>query len=93
MTDTIENQIRKALSECADGRMSLDDFRAWFVPLSANIESSQEPEAAELAHRIDGILAEASSGGWIEDELFEELTALSAAVQFAASRPHETRRR
>jgi len=87
MAETIENQIRKALSECAEGRMSLDDFRARFVPLSANIESSQEPEAAELAHRIDGILAEASSGGWTEEELLEELTGPFVAHSFAGS-PH-----
>jgi hypothetical protein len=73
MTDTIENQIRKARWECAKGRMSLDAFRAWFVPLSWNIEESAEPQAIELAHHIDGILAEASSGGWTEDELLEEL--------------------
>ncbi len=55
--------------------MSLDAFRAWFVPLSANMEQSGEPQAIELAHRLDGILAEASSGGWTENELLEELKA------------------
>jgi hypothetical protein len=75
MTDTIENQIRRALWECAKERMSLGEFRAWFVPLSANIEQSGEPHAMELAHHIDGMLAEASSGGWTEIELLEELKA------------------
>jgi hypothetical protein len=75
MTDTIENQIRKALWECANGRTSLDVFRAWFVPLSGNIEQSGEPQAVELAHHLDGILAEASSGSWTENELLEELKA------------------
>jgi hypothetical protein len=75
MDDHLENQIRKSLWECANGSMSLDDFRSWFVPLSWNIEESREPQAIELAHRIDGILAEASSAGWTEDELLEELTS------------------
>lgn len=72
MTDTIENQIRKALWECPKGRMSLDAFRAWFVPLSSNIEQSGEPRAIELAHHVDGVLAEASSGGWTENELLNQ---------------------
>src|ERR1700733_1170233 len=75
MTETIENQIRTALWECANGRRSLDAFRAWFVPVSSNIEQSGEPPAIGLAHHIDGVLAEASSGGWTEDELLEELKA------------------
>jgi hypothetical protein len=73
MADTIEIQIRKALFECAKGRISVDAFRAWFVPVSGNIEESGEPQAVELAHHLDGILAEASSGGWPENELLEEL--------------------
>ena len=75
MAEHLENQIRKALGECANGRMSLDEFRARFVPLSSNIEESGEPQAIELAHHIDGILAEASSAGWSEDELHEELAS------------------
>lgn len=85
MADTTESQIRKALSACAEKRMSLDEFRAWFVPLSASIENSEEPDAVELAHQVDGILAEASSGSWTEDELFEELTSPFVAPSFAES--------
>jgi hypothetical protein len=73
MTDNLQDQIRNALWECAQQRMSLDDFRVWFVPLSCNIEGSGEPEAVELAHQIDGILAEASSAGWSDAEISEEL--------------------
>ena len=73
MADNLEEQIRNALWECAQHRMSLDDFRAWFVPLSCDIEGSGEPQAVELAHQIDGILAEASSAGWSEEEISEEL--------------------
>lgn len=85
MPDTVENQIRKALWECAYGHMSLDAFRACFVPLSWNIEESGEPLAIALAHDLDGILAEASSGGWTEDELLEELRSPFVANALAES--------
>lgn len=74
MAERLEDQIRQALWQCSVERMSLDDFRAWFVPRSLNIEECGEPAAIELAHRIDGILAEASSAGWSDDELREELS-------------------
>jgi hypothetical protein len=73
MYESIETQIRKSLWELAMSQMSLDGFRDWFVPISWNIEKTREPEAIELAHYIDGVLAEASSGAWTEDELREEL--------------------
>jgi hypothetical protein len=75
MNDSIEAKIRRALLECSERRLSLDEFRAWFVPLSWNIEESGDPQAMELAHQIDGILAEASSGGWTEEQLCEQLTS------------------
>jgi hypothetical protein len=74
MDNTVESQIRQALWKYAERRESLDEFRAWFVPLSWNIEESGELAAIELAHHIDGILAEASSGGWTDEELHEELS-------------------
>jgi hypothetical protein len=65
--------------------MSLDAFRAWFVPLSWNIEESGEPQAIQLAHHVFGILAEASSAGWTDEELHEELASPSVAIPFAES--------
>jgi hypothetical protein len=58
----LDIQILVELRKCVDQRLSMDEFRAWFVPLSLEIERSGEPRAIELAHYIDGILAEASSG-------------------------------
>jgi len=63
--------------------MSLDEFRAWFVPISWNIEESNEPQAIELAHRLDSVLAEASSGAWTEEQLHEELAGPFVADSFA----------
>jgi hypothetical protein len=66
-------QILGELRKCVDRRLSMDEFRAWFVPLSLEIERSGQPPAIELAHRLDGILAEASSANWSEDDLRQEL--------------------
>jgi len=79
----LENQIRKALWEYASNRVSLDEFRSRFVPISWDIEKSQDAAAIKLAHHIDGILAEASTAGWTEEELHEELRGSVAAMPFA----------
>jgi hypothetical protein len=78
MARQFENQIREALGRVANNHLSLDDFRNWFVPVSWNIEGSGEPEAIDLAHRIDGVLAEASAVGWSEQDIREELSTLFA---------------
>jgi hypothetical protein len=70
-------QILGQLQDCADRRLSLDDFRAWFVPRSLAIEESGQAEAIELAHRLDGILAEASAAGWSEADLCQEIAGVA----------------
>ena len=83
MSETIENQIRQKLWSYANEKVSLDEFRAWFVPLSWNIEDSREPQAIQLAHQIDGILAEASSADWTEADIYEELSRPFLVSAFA----------
>lgn len=43
------------------------------MPVSIHVNESQDGEAIELAHRIDGILSEASSAEWSEEDIHEEL--------------------
>jgi hypothetical protein len=74
MENTIESKIWNALWKYAERDTSLDEFRSWFVPVSWNIEESGEAAAIELAHHIDGILSEASSGEWTEEQLHQELS-------------------
>jgi hypothetical protein len=83
MSATIENQIRQELWKYAQGKLSLDEFRAWFVSVSWNIEHSHEPQAIQLAHQIDGILAEASSADWGDADIYEELSRPFLASPFA----------
>ena len=79
----LEKQICEALSQYASRRKSFDDFVQWFVPISCNIDASADAEAIELAHYIDGILAEASSSQWSEEDLHEELARPFVAARFA----------
>ncbi len=76
MTEHLEMKILEALWKLGHRQSSLDDFRGWFVPVSCNFEpSSKHPLATDWVHWIDGVLAEASSGGWSEEEILQELTA------------------
>lgn len=76
MHEPLGHQIGRRLSDFVDGRTCLQDFRKWFVPLSITIEESGDDAATALAHEIDGLLAEASSAGWTEEDLKEELASL-----------------
>jgi len=69
----LETEIAYALSNCVDKRLSLEEFQQWFVPISVDIESSGNQEAIDLVYRIDGVLAEASSGEWADKDILEEL--------------------
>ena len=51
----------------------LSALQEWFVPVSISIEQTGTPSAIRLAYQIDGLLAEASSAGWDEEELRAEL--------------------
>lgn len=82
----LESQVRKTLWEYLSRRTSLDEFRASFVPISLDIEKSGDAQAMQLAHHIDGLLAEASSASWTEEELCEELAGSFAASGKALDR-------
>jgi hypothetical protein len=69
-------QILVELRKCVDQNLSLDAFRQWFVPLSLDIEQSGEPDAIELVHHLDGVLAEASSAEWSDADLREEMARI-----------------
>lgn len=73
MPVSLETEIANAVLKCVDGSLPLEEFRRWFVPMSLDIELSGNQEAIDLVYRIDGLLAEASSGKWSEDEIREEL--------------------
>jgi hypothetical protein len=53
----LENQIREALAHYAHRDMTFDEFLQWFVPIACNLDPTEDAEAIELVHRIDGLLA------------------------------------
>src|SRR5580693_3740489 len=69
-------QILVELRKCVDQGLSLDAFRQWFVPLSLDIEQSGEPNAIELVHHLDGVLAEASSAEWSDVDLRDQMARI-----------------
>jgi hypothetical protein len=77
MLSSIECDIHRHLSEYLDGKMSLADFQAWFVPATWNIHLTGEPGAQELAYEIDHRIAEFTSGHRTEDDLRALLMSLT----------------
>jgi hypothetical protein len=73
MALTVKPQIQRAVLAYLGARISLDEFRERFVPLSLNVERSKDLSAIQLAHRLDGVLGEASSAGWGEKDIRQEL--------------------
>ena len=69
----LEAKILGRLLKYVAGLDSLESFEQWFVPISVDIERSGDARAIALVHRIDGILAEASSADWSQQALREEL--------------------
>jgi hypothetical protein len=88
MSDHLDLEILHELWKCSHGDLSIEDFQAWFAPISLDVEQSGQPEAIELAHRVEGVLAEASSGGWSEDELLQEIVEI---VRYSARSIGENR--
>jgi hypothetical protein len=77
----MRDQIRIRIDCCVSSQDSLDLFREWFVPVSWDIEQTGDLEAKALAYRIDGLLGEASSAHWTDDQLRAELANATRVVE------------
>ena len=62
-------EIREKLAEFLAGRISLDDFKEWFIPATWDIEQSRDSLVYELVAEIHLKLGEFSNDHWTEDEL------------------------
>jgi hypothetical protein len=86
--EDLEAAIRHQLGSYLSDRMSLDEFTAWLVGTTWNIDPTSEPEASQLAYAIDLALAEHTSGLLTLEELRAELHGLSQHVSLdLAPRP------
>jgi hypothetical protein len=65
----LENEIRDKLGRYLLGKISLEDFKDWFVPASWNVDHSNNQAAINMVYEIELRLAEYSNGYWSENEL------------------------
>jgi hypothetical protein len=72
-----ESAIRHQLGAYLSDALSLDEFIAWVVGASWNIENAGDAGASQLAFTIELALAEHSSGFLTLDELRSELRNIS----------------
>ena len=68
-------EIRQKVRDLVDGRVSLREFQAWFLPATWELNEA-EPVAEDLAAEIELRLAEFSNGHWTESELVARLAGL-----------------
>lgn len=86
MTD-LESAIRHHLISYLSNAISLDEFTAWLVGTTWNIENKNDPDASHLAYAIELALAEHSSGYLATEELRAELRNLSSQVHLDLTAP------
>jgi hypothetical protein len=80
MMEDLEAAIRHQLVSYLSNRVSLDEFTAWLVGATWNIDPLSEPEASQLAYAIELALAEHTSGLLTREQLRAELQSLSQQV-------------
>lgn len=80
---TIRHQLRSYLT---DG-ISLDEFTAWLIGATWNMENADDAATSQLAYAIELSLAEYTSGLLTLDELRAELRDLSQDRQPSLSTP------
>ena len=67
------NELVGKVDDYLDGYISLGEFECWFFDLAFDVEKHWAGEFVDLVHKIEGILAESSSGNWSEATLDREL--------------------
>lgn len=69
MAMSLASQIRDRLAHYLDGSVSLQEFDAWLVPSTWNVEQTRDRDAIDLTYEIVLRLAEFSNGDCAEPEL------------------------
>jgi hypothetical protein len=81
MLSSIDQDIREMVARYVSGAVSLREFQEWFVPRIWNIDANGDAAGAQLANRIELLLAEYSNGDWTEEELRKKLTLYAQPLQ------------
>jgi hypothetical protein len=67
------DELISKLEAYISGAIGRDEFSVWFYGVSRKAEVNYSGAPLDLIHEVEGILAEASSGGWSHEGLVEEL--------------------
>lgn len=73
MQTFLDLAVREELAKYLAGERTLDDFRIWLAPITMGVEMADNPNAAELVHEIELVLAEFTSGHREETQLHDLL--------------------
>jgi hypothetical protein len=76
------------LAQYAAGSISLAEFRAWFVPVTWDLDDTAEPDGNQMVYDIENLYAEYTDGYWTEAELRERLLQVVQAT--AGATPSRT---
>jgi hypothetical protein len=69
-------KIKQYLADYTEGKISLQTFQKWFIPVTWDIENRKEPETELLVYEIILRLAEYTNKDWTEEELKLKLKSL-----------------
>lgn len=71
-----ETVLREHLARVIAGEESLRDFQAWFVPAFWDEDPTTESREQRLAHQVELVISEYTSGGWTIDQMRSLLRGL-----------------
>lgn len=75
--DPLETAIRRHLERYLAGNLTLNELQDWLVRATWDMEATASPDAMNLAHDIELVLAELSSGFLTPDELRADLQEIA----------------
>ena len=84
----LDAEIRDRVGQYLAGEQSLHEFLEWFIPVSADIDQSDDRRAEDLAGEILLRWAEFTNGDWTEAELKAQLERLVGADSPRPGQPH-----
>lgn len=67
------SELIPKLEAYIDGALNREDFSKWFYVLSRDAEKHYAGVELDFIYEVESVFAEASSGGWSEHDLKEEL--------------------
>jgi len=76
MLSSLEAALRGRVGQLSSGETSVQEFGAWFVPATWEIDPARDPISHDRASEICLRLAKYSRGHWTEAQLKDQLRPL-----------------